>query len=142
MTVLDAYAVLAYLRGEVGAGEVAALLRSPTVLCVLNAAEVMDQLVRVYGRDPDDVEADLALLSQAGMALAPVSVEVAFLAGRLRARNYHRENMALSLADCVATATALSGGRRLATADPALARLLRREGGEVEALPDSLGSRP
>lgn len=32
MTVLDAYAVVAYLRGEAMADEVAALLRNPTVL--------------------------------------------------------------------------------------------------------------
>ncbi len=63
MTVLDAYAVLAYLRDEAGAEPVAELLRSPAVLSAVNAAEVIDQLVRVYDRDPDDVHADLAVLS-------------------------------------------------------------------------------
>jgi PIN domain nuclease of toxin-antitoxin system len=51
--VLDAYAVLAYLRAERCADEVAALLRAPSVLTAANAAEVLDQLVRVY--HPDDV---------------------------------------------------------------------------------------
>lgn len=140
--VLDAYAVLAYQRGEATADEVASLLRAPTMLSAVNATEVIDQLVRVHGRDPDDVHGDLALLSHAGMQIVPVSADVGLLAGRLRARHYHRERRAVSLADCVAAATALSHGQPLATADPALAALLREEGGEVHALPDRAGRLP
>jgi predicted nucleic acid-binding protein len=142
VTVLDAYAVLAYLRGERSADEVAALLRSPTLLSAVNAAEVLDQLVRVFGRDADDVHADLALLSHAGMEITPVTVEIGLLAGRLRGRHHHRDRMAVSLADCVAAATALSQRRPLATSDPALAGMLRAEGGPVHGLPDSRGRRP
>ena len=142
MTVLDAYAVLAYLRNETAAELIAELLRTPTVLSAVNAAEVIDQLVRVYGRDPDDVHADLALLSHADMQLCPLSVDVGTLAGRLRARHYHRARMAVSLADCVAAATALSGGRPLATADPPLAAVIRAEDGDLHALPDSAGRLP
>ena len=142
MTVLDAYAVLAYLRNETAAELITELLRSPTMLSAVNAAEVIDQLVRVYGRDPDDVHADLAVLSHAGMHLSPVSADVGILAGRLRARHYYRERMAVSLADCVAAATALSTGRPLATADPALAAMVRVEGISLHALPDSAGRLP
>lgn len=142
MTVLDAYAVLAFLRNETAAELVSELLRSPTVLTAVNAAEVIDQLVRVYGRDADDVHADIALLSNAGMDLSPVSADVGLLAGRLRARHYHRERMAVSLADCVAAATALSIGRPLATADAALAAMVRVEGISLHALPDSAGRLP
>lgn len=142
MTVLDAYAVLAYLRNETAAELITELLRSPTMLSAVNAAEVIDQLVRVYGRDPDDVHADLAVLSHAGMHLSPVSADVGILAGRLRARHYHRERMAVSLADCVAAATALSTGRPLATADPALAAMVRVEGISLHAFPDSAGRLP
>ncbi len=142
MIVLDAYAVVAYLRGEQAAGDVAALLRDPTVLPSVNAAEVIDQLVRVFGRDPDDVHADLALLSQTGMDIAPAGGDLALRAGRLRARHYHRERMAVSLADCVAAATALGLRRPLATADPTLAAVVRAEGGLVHGLPDSKGQLP
>ena len=142
MTVLDAYAVLAYLRNETAAELITELLRSPTMLSAVNAAEVIDQLVRVYGRDPDDVHADLAVLSHAGMHLSPVSADVGILAGRLRARHYHRERMAVSLADCVAAATALSTGRPLATADPVLAAMVRVEGISLHAFPDSAGRLP
>ena len=42
MTVLDAYAVIAYLRGEPSADEVAELLQGPTILTSVNAAEVLE----------------------------------------------------------------------------------------------------
>jgi predicted nucleic acid-binding protein len=142
VTVLDAYAVIAYLRGEPSADEVAQLLHGPTILTSVNAAEVLDQLVRVYGCDADAVEADLALLSHAGMTVQAVTHEIGMQACRIRARRYHRSRAAISLADCVAASTALAAGRPLATADPALAAVLRAEGGDVHPLPDSKGSRP
>lgn len=142
MTVLDAFAVLAFLRGEPAAANVAHLLREATVLSAANAAEVVDQLVRVFGRDTDDVHADLVLLEYTGMRLAAVSGPVGLLAGQLRARHYHRERMAVSLADCIAAATALTAPAPLATSDPALAAMVRDEGGAVHALPDSSGRLP
>jgi len=142
LTVLDAYAVLAYLRGEPCAGDVAELLRGRTVLTAANAGEVLDQLVRVYRRDPDDVHGDLALLANAGMDIVGVSADQGLAAGRLRARHYHRERRAVSLADCIAAAAALELQRALATSDPALAALVRAEGGQVHALADSHGVVP
>lgn len=142
MTVLDAYAVISFLRGEAAADEVATLLRGPTLLPAVNQAEVIDQLVRTYHRTADDVEADLALLCHDGMDVATLDATTATLAGRLRARHYHRERCAVSLADCVASAVAIMHDRPLATADPALADLLRAEHGEIVGLPDSSGRRP
>ena len=142
MTVLDAYAVLAYLRGETAAAEVATLLHDPTVLSAINAAEVVDQLVRVYRRDADDVHADLALLASAGMEIVPITESLGFHAGRLRARYYHRQRMPVSLADCMAAATALDRRKPLATSDPPLAQLVRAESGNVHGLPDSSGKLP
>lgn len=142
MTVLDAYAVLAYLRDEPCADAVAALLRGTTLLSAANAAEVVDQLTRVYGSDPDDVHADLALLANAGMHLAPVTADLGLLAGRLRAKHYHRDRMAVSLADCTAAATALTTNLPLATSDPALAAVVRTEGGQIHGLSDSRGVSP
>jgi PIN domain nuclease of toxin-antitoxin system len=142
VSVLDAYAVIAYLRGEACADEVAGLLREPTILTAVNAAEVVDQLVRVFGRDPDVVHADLVLLASDGMTVQPVSAEWGLEAGRLRSRHYHRQRRAVSLADCVAAVTALAGERPLATSDSALAAVVRDEGGRVHALPGSDGTRP
>jgi PIN domain nuclease of toxin-antitoxin system len=142
VTVLDAYAVLAYFRAETAADAVAELLRQPTILSSVNAAEVIDQLVRVYERDGDDVHADLALLANDGLTIEPVSADVGLQAGHLRAKYHHRERMAVSMADCVAAATALANRRPLATSDPALARLVRAEEGRVHGLPDSNGTLP
>jgi PIN domain nuclease of toxin-antitoxin system len=142
VTVLDAYAIIAYLRGEGSADEVAALLRERPLLAAANAAEVVDQMVRVWGRDGDDVEGDLALLGHAGLRVQGLDAELALAAGRLRAAHYRRRDRAISLADCVAAATALAVGAPLATADPALAAVVRAEGGTVTALPDSSGRRP
>jgi len=142
VTVLDAYAVIAYLRDEPSADEVAELLHGPTVLTSVNAAEVCDQMVRVFGADPDALEADLALLSHAGMTVLAVSYELGMEAGRIRARHYRRDRAAISLADCVAASAALAARQPLATADPALASVLRAEGGHVHPLPDSKGNRP
>jgi predicted nucleic acid-binding protein len=142
VTVLDAYAVIAYLRGEPSAQEVAELLREPARLTSVNAAEVCDQMVRVFGADPDAVQADLALLGHAGVTMMPVSHELGVEAGRIRARHYHRQRAAVSLADCIAASAALASHMALATADPALASVLRAEGGTVHPLPDSKGRRP
>lgn len=142
MTVLDSYALIAYLRGEPSAGEVAGLLRGPAILTSVNAAEVRDQMVRVFGADEDGIEADLALLCHAGLTVQAVTYELGIQAGRIRARRYHRERAAVSLADCVAAAAALASGSALATCDPALAAVLRTEGGKIHPLPDSKGRRP
>lgn len=142
MIVLDAYAVLAYLRREPSAALVRDLLRETTALSTVNAVEVVDQLVRVDQVGAHDVHADLVELSIAGMRLVPVSFDIGMSAGRLRAKHYHRTRMPVSLADCVAVATAMSIGRSLATADPGIAAMLRLEGGEIEPLPDSSGRMP
>ncbi|MEJ7742251.1 MAG: PIN domain-containing protein [Nocardioidaceae bacterium] len=131
-----------YLRAEPCADAVASLLRSPTVLTAANAAEVLDQLVRVCRRDPDDVHADIALLATAGMEIIPVTADHGLVAGRLRARYYHRQRCAVSLADCLAAAAALGQDTTLATSDPALAEVVRAEGGQVHPLADSKGAKP
>lgn len=142
MIVLDAYAVIAYFRDEPSAAEVAEMLCEPTQLTAVNAAEVCDQMTRVFGADPDSVEADLALLTHAGMHVLPITPELAIEAGRIRARRYHRQHTAVSLADCFAAAAALTSHQPLATFDPALAKVTRAEGGDVRPLPDSQGRRP
>jgi PIN domain nuclease of toxin-antitoxin system len=142
VTVLDAYAVLAYLRGERCADEVADLLQARTVLTAANAAEVLDQLVRVYQHDPDDIHADLPLLANAGMQIVPVTADQGLLAGRLRARHYHRARGAVSLADCLAAAAALTEQLPLATSDAALAAVVRAEHGTIHPLADNNGVKP
>ncbi len=142
MTVLDAFAVLAYLRGEPAKSAVQALLAGPSVLTSVNTAEVVDRLVRDYGWDPDVVSGDLALLRVAGMETVPVDASAGLLAGELRAEHYHRTRCAVSLTDCVAAAAALTSSLPLATSDVPLATVVRAEGGRVHPLPDVRGRTP
>lgn len=141
MTILDAYAVVGFLVEEPVAGEVEDLLPEGT-LSAANAAEVVDRLVRLHSLTPDDVEAELAALAEGGLRIVEVGPAIGLSAGKLRARHYHRERRPVSLADCLAAATALARKEPLATADPSLAALVREEGGTVIALPDSAGHRP
>lgn len=140
MTILDAYAVVGFLVEEPVAGEVEDLLPEGT-FSAANAAEVVDRLVRLHSLTADDVEAELAALAEGGLRIVEVGPAIGLSAGKLRAR-HHRERRPVSLADCLAAATALARKEPLATADPSLAALVREEGGTVIALPDSAGHRP
>ena len=142
MTVLDAYALIAYLRGEPAADDVMALLRQPTAVSSVNLAEVVDQMTRVFGQDEDEVEMALATLAAGGMSVLVPEVTTGLAAGRLRARHYDRRERSVSLADCFAAAIALHDGDPLATSDPHLADMVVAEGGSVVPLPDSSGRRP
>jgi len=139
VTVLDAYAVIAYLRNEAAAGQVASLLRGSTLMTSTSLSEVIDQLVRVYQQDSDDVDAGLALLSFGGMSVEPVTEDHAVLAGLLRARHYSFRQLPVTLADCTAASVALITDLPLATSDPHLLELMAAEGGDTYPLPDSKG---
>lgn len=139
MIVLDAYAVLALLRGEHAAGGVRTVLTGDeeAVLTALDVAEVVDHLVRLAGADEDDAALDVAQLGLGSPV--PVDAAVALRAGMLRARHYHRRDRAVSLADCVAAETARSADSALATSDPHLLDTCRDEGIACIVLPDSSG---
>jgi len=137
--VLDAYAVLALLKGEPAAGPVRRLLEGDegSSLTVLGIAEVLDHLVRIVGASDEDAALDLAQLGVAEPA--PLHAPVAMQAGLLRARHYHRRDRVVSLADCVAAETARSSGVPLTSADPHLLNLCADEGIDLLPLPDSQG---
>ncbi len=140
MTILDAYAVLAYLKGERGANEVRSLLdvADPT-LTALGVAEVLDHLVRLVGAHEDDAALDLAQLGL--MDGVPVDSTIGAAAGLLRARHYHRTTCPVSLADCVAAEVARVREQPLATADGHLLDVCHAEGIAVTVLAASNGSR-
>jgi ribonuclease VapC len=142
--VLDAYALIAFLRGEEGGAEVVGLLRRtpPPSISAANLAEVVDRLERVDGRHDAEVRNRLNLVIAGGMEVEPIWLTDARQAGSLRARHYDRQSANLSLADCFCLATAIKLEAAVATADPALARAARAEGVEVVPLPDSSGHRP
>lgn len=140
MTILDSFAVIAYLRDEPAASDVATLLRRGDAhLTAFGVAEVVDHLVRVIRVDEEEAALDLAELGL--LEGLSVGAAVGLAAGRLRARHYHRTRRAVSLADCVAAETARSRSERLATADPHLLDACHTEGIRVVVLPASDGSR-
>lgn len=140
MTILDAYAVLAYLKGEPAAREVSRLIDDPDAsLTALGVAEVLDHLVRIVGVDEENAALDVAQLGLIdGIA---VDSTTGAAAGRLRARHYHRKRCAVSLADCVAAEVARLHERPLVTSDPHLLDVCNAEGIATEVLPDSGGGR-
>ncbi len=62
MTVLDAYAVIAFLRADPATPEVRKLLETDAQLTSVGVAEVLDHLVRVVGADEEEATLDLAQL--------------------------------------------------------------------------------
>lgn len=144
MTVLDAGVVIGALRGEPAGVDVVPLFArdDPPRLSTVNLAEVIDVLTRAKGAPVEQIELGLRLLVDAGMRLEPVSPAIAHRAGALRAAHYHARSAAVSIADCIALATALDLGLPLATTDGVLAGVARAEGVIVEAMPNSVGVRP
>jgi len=81
------------------------------------------------------------IVVQLGLAdSVPVDPAMAIRAGLLRARHYHRQHRAVSLADCVAAEAARKHGAALATADPHLLDLCHDAAIDRVVLPDSTGS--
>lgn len=122
------------LLDEPGASEVENLLRTANVrMSTVNAAEVIDVLVRVYSAESGNVVAAVEeLFASAVMAVEP-SLENATRAGELRARLFDRRTSRVSLADCFVLATA-GPTDRIATSDSTLAALARAEGLQVVTL--------
>lgn len=141
MIVLDAYAVLAFLKGEPAAPEVRTLLErgEPAALTTVGVAEVLDHLIRIVGIDEENAALDLAELDLP----KPHDIDefTGMSAGRLRARRYHRTRCAVSLADCLAAETARRLGAPLATSDPHLLDLCHAERIPVHPLTASNGAR-
>jgi len=140
LTILDAYAVLAFLKNEAAASEVEALIAAgSTSLTVVGLAEVLDHLIRLGGADEEDASLDVAQLRLDDPV--PIDERLAAAAGRLRARHYHRTRCSVSLADCLAAEVARSQHRSLATSDPALLDVCRDEDIAVIVLTGSDGTR-
>lgn len=141
MIVLDAYAVLAFLKGEAAAPEVRSLLhaRDRSALTVVGVAEVLDHLIRIVGADEEEAALDLAQLD----LLDPLDLgeRTAAAAGMLRARHYHRTRCAVSLADCVAAEITRNLGAQFATADPYLLEVCHRESIGIFILTASTGTK-
>jgi PIN domain nuclease of toxin-antitoxin system len=130
LTVLDASAVIAFLRGEGATGRVERLLRQrpPPAISAVNVAEVIDVLVRVGGQSEERVNDAIDRLLVGGLEVEPFWLPHARLAASIRAAHYHRTKSPISLADSACLAMALSLKARIATLDAAMARTARALG--------------
>lgn len=134
MTVLlDAYALIAYLRDEAAAPVVQQLLwDGELAMSSVQLAEVVDRMERVYGVDADEIEVAVSAL---GIDVLIADYPVGAEAGRLRARHYGPTGRTLSLADSFCAATAVLHDMSVATADPVLLTVATAEGCGTVPLP-------
>ena len=138
--VLDAAPIVNVLIDDTAAPQViAALAGQECVVSVVNAAEVLDVVTRVHGVPPESAAESVDRFLDEVARPVPVTRALALTAATLRARHYHRKHRDVSLADCIAIATALPDAR-VATSDAGVAAVARAEGLEVILLPDSHGS--
>lgn len=135
MTLLDAYALIAFLVGGPGKAEVRAILREgDAVIATANLVEVLDVSARRYGlpiaRALDVVD---PLLETALQEIHLDGARARRAAG-IRARHYHRKRRPISLGDAILLASAAAGDR-IASADPDVLFVAEAEGLEPLPLP-------
>lgn len=128
--VLDASALLAYLRGERGAERVVAILAEGAVISTVNLAEVLSKRAEAG----DDPEALARRMIDSGLLLGAVDVaylelDDAVTIARLRTAT-GRNGLSLGDRACLAVARRLAG--RAVTADTAWADL--DAGVEIETI--------
>lgn len=135
MTLLDAYALIAFLVGGAAAARVRALLREGDVgVATANLAEALDVAQRVRGLPIVRAMELLDPLLAGPLTPRPLDVIVARRAAETRARHYHRSARPISLADAILLASATKEDR-IATADPDVLAVCAAEGIEALTLP-------
>jgi predicted nucleic acid-binding protein len=136
VTLLDAYALIAFLAGGPAAPGVRVILREgDTAVSTVNLAETLDVSQRVYGIPASRVGEALDPLLQESLTAVPLDVAIARRAANIRASHYHRSTRPISLADAVLIASTKEKDR-IATADPDVLAVAAAERIETVALPE------
>lgn len=135
MTLLDAYALVAFLVGGPAAPAVRGLLREGgTSVATANLAEALDVSARWYGLSVERAMEVLEPLLDGTLATVSLDLVRAQRAAIIRARHYQRAARPISLADAILVASA-GPGDRIATADPDVLAVAEAEAVAVLALP-------
>jgi predicted nucleic acid-binding protein len=135
VTLLDAYALIAFLVGGPATPQVRAILREgDAAVATANLVEVLDVSQRVYGLPIPRAVGILEPLLEGPLTAVPLDLTVAHRAAEIRARHYHRSSRPISLADAVLIGSA-ERGDRIATADPDVLAVAKAEKLESVALP-------
>lgn len=136
MTLLDAYALIAFMVGGPAVPQVRAILREgDAAVATTNLAETLDVSQRLYGLSISRAMEILEPLLQGPLTAIPLDLAVAQRAAEVRAEHYHRSSRPLSLADAVLIASAKQDDR-IATADPHVLAVARAEKLELVPLPE------
>jgi ribonuclease VapC len=114
-SVLDAAALLAFIRDEAGADRVREAIAARALINTVNWAEVLARVVR-ESRDPHEAAAMALPGGMTGLELIPFDEEQARESARLIPKT---EGLGLSLADRAALALGLLRGLRVLTTDRA-----------------------
>ncbi|HEX6753271.1 MAG TPA: PIN domain-containing protein [Solirubrobacterales bacterium] len=118
MTLLDAYALIAYLIGGPAQEQVKAILREgKTAVATANLVETFDIGERLYDLPVSRASEKIEGLFATSLAVVNLDELLARRAAELRVEHYHRSRSPLSLADVILIASAREGDR-IATADP------------------------
>jgi predicted nucleic acid-binding protein len=135
VTLLDAYALIAFLVGGPAKSEVRAVLREgQAAVASANLAETLDVSQRVHGMAITRSMEVLEPLFEGVLTVVSLDGATARAAGEIRARHYHRSNRPISLADAVLIASARAADR-IATADPDVLAVAAMEDLQTIALP-------
>lgn len=135
MTLLDAYALIAFLVGGPAAPRVRALLREgDAAVATANLAEALDVSQRVYRVPISRALEVLEPLLEGPLQAVLLDSTVARRAAEIRARHYHRSRRPISLADAVLIGSATPGDR-IATADRDILAVAKTEKLASVALP-------
>ncbi len=135
MTLLDAYALIAFLIGGPAAAQVRSLLRDgATAVATANLVEVLDVCERVHDLPIKRTMEILDPLFDGPLLAISLEFPVARRAAEIRARHYQRSSRPISLADAVLIATARQSDQ-IATADPDVLAVASAENLKTVALP-------
>lgn len=135
MTLLDAYALIAYVIGGPAKEKVIAILReSQTAIATANLIEVFDVVGRQHSYPVERVSEIIEPLFATTLSVVHLDEHLARRAAELRIEHYHRSRSPLSLADAILIGSAQSGDR-IATADPDVLVTASKLGIETVELP-------
>jgi len=136
MTLLDAYALVAFVIGGPAAAQVRQLLREgDAAITSTNLIEVLDVSQRRRGMPIVRTMQVLEPLLDGPLTAIVLDLDRAQRAAEIRARHYHRSARPISLADAVLIAAA-TGGDQIATSDPDILAVAKEEGIDTLALPE------
>jgi predicted nucleic acid-binding protein len=137
VTLLDANALIAVIRGEAAMERVLSLLREGSAaITTMNLAEVYDSVSRKIGLSHARIADLIEPLIEGPLTPISVDVDLARRAAEIRTAHYHRKRHPLSLADCVLLA-ASGPADKIATSDTDVLAVAAKLGIETIQLPPS-----